>query len=385
MGGFATETQQIDEAGQKHVLRRILTPQAISILAKAGRLPIIESQEIEERSKADVFAKAAVVGQCLWFALQVIGRLFQGLSVTPLETHTAIHVGCAIIIYIVWMRKPYNLSHCVVVRGTNIDYIGALFNFHDISHKVYLEEVQKYEKDRIAYWKKRIIDSTRGTSTFRPPPARPIPKSITELLDESQQPMGYISDEKSKTLRAIAAGASEGLQLLEHNSCYDFRGDTLGRLNLVCQSSQGLSVRRVWGGWSTDVGHEPSAEKAVHALFNVLYGGLHLLPWSSFFPTHVERWLWRVSALGLVTVPLWGVLWILWWRAVRSHHRAFQFISNGDLDIVAAPLFFTILVVYTLARCYFLVEALIGLKTPAGSSVLSGQTGLLSSLCFLNI
>ncbi|KAL2838506.1 hypothetical protein BJX68DRAFT_272582 [Aspergillus pseudodeflectus] len=192
MGGFATETQQIDEAGQKHVLRRILTPQAISILAKAGRLPIIESQEIEERSKADVFAKAAVVGQCLWFALQVIGRLFQGLSVTPLETHTAIH-------------------------------------------------------------KKRIIDSTQGTTTFRPPPARPIPKSITELLDESQQPVGYISDEKSKTLPAIAADALEGLQLLEQHSCYDFRRDTLGRLNLVREGSQGLTVRRVWGGWSTDV------------------------------------------------------------------------------------------------------------------------------------
>jgi hypothetical protein len=108
------------------------------------------------------------------------------------------------------MRKLYNLSHCVVVRGTNIDYIGALFNFHDISQKIYLEEVQRYEKGRIAYWKKRIIDSTRGTTTFRPPPARPILKSITELLGEYQMPVGYISHDKSKTLRAMAADASKG-------------------------------------------------------------------------------------------------------------------------------------------------------------------------------
>ncbi|KAL3486352.1 hypothetical protein BJX62DRAFT_242048 [Aspergillus germanicus] len=223
MGGFATETQYIGESGQKRILRRNLTPQAISILAKAGHFPLIESQEIEERSKADVYAKAAVVGQCLWFAFQVIGRLFQGLSVTPLETHTAIHVGCAIIIYVVWMRKPYNLSHCVVVKGTNIDYIEALFYLHDISHRVYLEEVQRYEKDRIAYWKKRIIDFTRGTATFRPPPARPILKSITALLDGYHMPVGYISHDKSKTLHSIAADASTGLQLLERNGCYDFK------------------------------------------------------------------------------------------------------------------------------------------------------------------
>jgi hypothetical protein len=173
-------------------------------------------------------------------------------------------VGCEINIYVVWMRKPYNLSHCNNVRGTNIDYIEALYNFYDISHKVYFEEVQRYDNDLIACWKKHIIDSTRGTTTFRPPPARPILKSIADLLDEYQMPVGYISHDKSKTLHAIAADASKGLQLLERSGWYGFRGNTLGRLNIVREGSQGLTVRRVWGGWSTDVGHEPNAEKAVH-------------------------------------------------------------------------------------------------------------------------
>jgi negative regulator of replication initiation len=38
MDAFATETQYIGESGQKRILRRILTPQAISILAEAGHL-----------------------------------------------------------------------------------------------------------------------------------------------------------------------------------------------------------------------------------------------------------------------------------------------------------------------------------------------------------
>ncbi|KAL2788706.1 hypothetical protein BJX66DRAFT_339994 [Aspergillus keveii] len=39
MGGFATETQYIGEAGQKRILGRILTPQAISILLKPDTSP----------------------------------------------------------------------------------------------------------------------------------------------------------------------------------------------------------------------------------------------------------------------------------------------------------------------------------------------------------
>ncbi|KAL4882877.1 hypothetical protein BJY04DRAFT_216964 [Aspergillus karnatakaensis] len=214
MGGFATETHYIDENNQQRTIRRIVTPEGISILARIGRLPIIDGQEIEERSKADVFAKAAVVGQCLWFACQVIGRLSQDLPVTPLETHTLIHVGCAILIYVVWMRKPYNLSQCVVVRAADIECIGSLFNFHDISRKVLIDELENYEKDRIRYWKQRIVDSSRGVSSQSLPPARPMLKSITELLDEHQIPAPQCTDEKVNILRAIAADASKGLQIL---------------------------------------------------------------------------------------------------------------------------------------------------------------------------
>ncbi|KAL2843941.1 hypothetical protein BJY01DRAFT_264125 [Aspergillus pseudoustus] len=309
---------------------------------QTGNLSAIAVEEIEERSKADVFAKAAVVGQCLWFALTVIGRLFQGLPVTPLETHTVIHVGCAILIYTVWMHKPYNLSHCLVVRGPNMDCIGAQFNFHEISRKVFLEEIQMYEQDRIAYWKQRLINSTHGTSTTRSPPARPVLQPITELLHEYKNPMGYGCDEKIKkikVLHAIAADASKGLELLESLGCHDFHPAMPGDLSLLREDgSQNMTIRRVWGGWSTDVGHEPSAAKAVHALFN--------------FPTEVERWLWRASARCLVAVPFWEVLWIAWLEAVLM----------GIWIIVAVPLSFTLLVVYTLARCYFLVEAIVGLR-----------------------
>ncbi|XHG02112.1 hypothetical protein AWENTII_005474 [Aspergillus wentii] len=53
----------------KDILRRLLTPEGIAILAKAGHLPPLDLRDIEERSNADVFAKSIVVLQILWFAL----------------------------------------------------------------------------------------------------------------------------------------------------------------------------------------------------------------------------------------------------------------------------------------------------------------------------
>lgn len=74
MAGFAIATSYTDESNQQRTLRRTLLPQGISFLAGTRHLPIIDVQEIAERSKADVFAKSAVVGQCIWLTLQVLRR-----------------------------------------------------------------------------------------------------------------------------------------------------------------------------------------------------------------------------------------------------------------------------------------------------------------------
>ena len=98
MGGFSIITPYIDRNFKKNTVSRLVSAEGISILARTGYLPEINASEVEERSNADIFAKGLVLLQIIWFALQVIGRLVQGLSVTPLETHTTIHVGCTILL-----------------------------------------------------------------------------------------------------------------------------------------------------------------------------------------------------------------------------------------------------------------------------------------------
>ncbi|KAH8427939.1 uncharacterized protein LDX57_005643 [Aspergillus melleus] len=363
MGGFAMETRYQTRGGEEHTLRRLVTADGISILARIGQLPTITLSDIEERSKADIFAKSIVVGQIIWFALQVFGRLGQNLPVTPLETHTAIHVGCTILVYIIWFHKPYNLTQSVVVKGPQAQNIGALFSFHDISRDVYRQQWSRYEEERIQYWKTRVIQASRGESTFSSPPQAPISRGLRQTLQHYQlEPAPDKLSQDIEILHALAESAIQGLHYIESRGCSALENAPSSNLKFLRNSAENFAIRSVWGGWSTDIGHEPSLAKGIHVIFNVLYGGSHLAAWSSFFPSPVESWLWRGSALFLTTVPLWGLLWILWWRGVRSQRKWLYLIREGELDIVAAPFFFAILVIYTLARCYFLVEALMSLR-----------------------
>ena len=164
-------------------------------------------------------------------------------------------------------------------------------------------------------------------------------------------------------LAVLAPSALSGIKNLKKRRGFTDDSVNAQSWDFLRESSENFAVKQAWGAWSTDIGHEMSLDKAAYFLFNLLYGGGHLAAWASpAFPTPTKQWLWRISAIMLVSVPLWGTLWILWWNRVRSKRPALYLIRNGDLDIFFAPLFFTLILVYLFARCYFLVGSLISLR-----------------------
>ncbi|KAJ5528185.1 hypothetical protein N7513_012344 [Penicillium frequentans] len=370
MGGFSIITPYIDRNSKKITVSRLVSAEGISILAQTGFLPEISASEVDERSNADIFAKGLVLLQIIWFALQVIGRLAQGLSVTPLETHTIIHVGCTILLYAIWLHKPYNLTQSIQIPGEEIKDIGALFNFYDMRCAQHHKECESFRIRQIEYWKERVIMAARGNTGYAPPPQLPemipVPRLLEKYINTDLDSIRAESlcDDSTWILHAIAPSALRGLHMLESKGCTFFQQvhERAQTLDLLQERMGNFTVRNVWGSWSRDIGHEPSLDKGFHVLFNLLYGGGHLAAWNAYFPTSSERWLWRISALALTTVPAWGALWILWWMGVRSHRQMFYPIRNGDLDIIAAPMFFTVMMIYTVARCYFVVESLASLR-----------------------
>ena len=102
MGGF----QIVKEDGTLSILKK---SQLESITSSHPHILKIPVEEIEDRSKGDFIAKTVVVVQTLWFALQVINRAIQGISVTELELTTLGHTVLNIFIYWCWWQKPLNV------------------------------------------------------------------------------------------------------------------------------------------------------------------------------------------------------------------------------------------------------------------------------------
>jgi hypothetical protein len=60
-------------------------------------------------------AKGLVCVQVLWVAGQAIERKVAGFPISLLEFHTLVHVFCAIVMYMLWLRKPYDINEPTVV------------------------------------------------------------------------------------------------------------------------------------------------------------------------------------------------------------------------------------------------------------------------------
>ena len=103
MGGF----QIVKEDGTLSILEYSQLEELIT--SSHPHILKIPVEEIEDRSKGDVIAKIVVVVQTLWFALHVINRAIQGISVTELELTTLGHTVLNIFIYWCWWHKPVNV------------------------------------------------------------------------------------------------------------------------------------------------------------------------------------------------------------------------------------------------------------------------------------
>ena len=83
-----------------------VAPRGVLELAKLDKLPNIEKETITGRSKADLLTKFLVVSQILWMLLQTIARKIAGLPVTLLELNALAYIDCALLLYLIWWKKP---------------------------------------------------------------------------------------------------------------------------------------------------------------------------------------------------------------------------------------------------------------------------------------
>ncbi|PFH45210.1 hypothetical protein AMATHDRAFT_161924, partial [Amanita thiersii Skay4041] len=73
-------------------------------------IPDVTKKEIEDRSKADGFAKALVALQTTYFIIQCIHRAARHLPLTALEITTLTHTASNLAIYFFWWSKPLKVN-----------------------------------------------------------------------------------------------------------------------------------------------------------------------------------------------------------------------------------------------------------------------------------
>ena len=298
MGGF----QIVNEDGTLYILE---DSQLESITSSHPHILEIPVEEIEDKSKGDFIAKMIVVIQTLWFALQVINRVNQGLSVTALELTTLAYTVLNIFIYWCWWHKPVNVRFPLKVYPKSM-------------HRCYEGNSPRQEP-----WIAEYLTS----NSF------PLPRRLQLKLARYIQNRKPDREEPRKPDRI----------------CYIFpRRPRLTLAQYINDLADGSDSLASW-------------QAAVGIICGIVIGGtfgaIHCLAWNAHFPTHIEANLWRASAVIVTATP--GTLIPLAiatsysdeWRRARKWKNVSTWTSN-------LPLGFP----YLLARICLLVLALLSLR-----------------------
>jgi hypothetical protein len=90
----------------------ILRDEALRFVAEhePSVIPNLSALDILDKSSSSTFVKVIALLQALWFSLQCIVRMAQGLSISLLELTTFAHCIVALIIGVLWLRKPVDIS-----------------------------------------------------------------------------------------------------------------------------------------------------------------------------------------------------------------------------------------------------------------------------------
>ncbi len=352
MGGFVVESQPF--CPSSHLT---FTPGGIYELAKAGLLPRISTEVVEDKSKADAIAKLIVCVQALWFLVQSIARVKQGMQLTLLEIHTLTHIGCAFCMYLVWFQKPYSVTSPEVCTDPETVEMAALFalKYRTVSrfggdHGIdYSSAVQWSccQADEVG------IEQVRGSHRVHDVTNR---KPFVHL-ELANRAIDRLRDRGSHFNWEICQNGE-----LEFDAVYT----VFAQSNLQIEGP----LREATGSEHHQSDWFLRTELYSSLLVSTLYGGAHLGAWSYPYPTALEQWMWRASGIAMVACPcLLAALWSLMdlKKSVRGNQNPKLAKSLGLLisgvQLFPAAVWVIVGMVYPFARVFLTAESFASLRS----------------------
>ncbi|KDR70783.1 hypothetical protein GALMADRAFT_144278 [Galerina marginata CBS 339.88] len=367
MGGFMLADGDED-------ISVILTDEFYDLLSNGHiAFPDISEKEIQDRSKGNGLSKGLAILQTSWFAAQCISRKIQGLAITEIELVTVAFALLNGIMYFLWWHKPVDVECCV---------------------RIYRLRGSKPRPKRI--------------QPRRPPRGRDLPIQSITIVESPRQSMDLGSD-GLKLLEDAAARSNSGptfdgqmlpfecisnaqffLPATTRKNTQTFRLRDVGqaftfifqRLKAmrgidIDNSGEPLRTPMFFASGAINTSNVIAYDIAVSVL-STLFGLIHCLAWFFVFPSRLERFLWRSSAIVISCVPLiflirQGIVYLVRLLLDNSSPAAnrqsnLPFILLSKFMVVLWWIFVAVIPLYVVARIALLIEAFIALRDlPVGA------------------
>lgn len=284
---------------------------------------------------------------------------YQRSSFDVIELHTIIHIFCAFGMYVIWFKKPYNVNSPHVCDDPRVIELAALFalnkdgkdfgkkNTSDMKERACCQIHEIGPKQvREAHPKSSSSDVKIGPHLFL------ANRAVDLLKDKGSHFWWFLHEDGELTLETDFVVSSRS----------DFRIE--GRLEKEIQR----------GG---DRDRQDTRTFNMALLLSMLYGGAHLSAWPAHFPTAIEMWMWRSSAITLIAFPIvyppvaeflnpspgQAKLILKIFGSSRRSKQAVRGVVNG-VGFLSVLVLMVVVTVYPAARLYILAESFASLRNP---------------------
>lgn len=393
MGGLVLTTESSSTAQMPSTVPRIQSLSATflaNIVRKSPRfiddlVPNLSKVEIKDKSKANGLGKLLVCCQASWFVIQSVARVCQGVPISLLELNTVAHSLCALLIYLLWWDKPFDIGEPTLIVGGLANEFCALVSLDSLS------------RVKCQHWPGSNQSPTdRLYITLHPPRSEVDQDSISaEARRQSQQSTlqeGFVRFYAGESIRgfqykylfAIPEAQRNALHqlsplcvdlTLEQRRHFELAGKALGRWGDVQDDMEMTSRIPNWPSMNFKIPFIISV-----SLAGLIYGAIHLTAWNAPFATSSERLLWRLSGVTLVfsgpifvinitpyfLVQRWKIAVMLGWDQTREAWRLIRTLYPVR-SLIKSLLFlnnilgFLFLGLYLFCRAYLVVECFLNL------------------------
>ncbi|GAQ44603.1 hypothetical protein AtubIFM61612_007691 [Aspergillus tubingensis] len=275
----------------------------------------VSEEEINARSKSDMFMRLLAVGQTVWVVIQIISRWAYGLAVTQLEVTVVAFAFCAVGMYIVNHGKPKGVELPIL-----FEYPGSKEALVKLLGESAFPDPQgkhnKWKFYKCKYCNKEKIQSHGGT--------RNASRKSSDGNDMNHEPTNddEPTNSKSETMSRRDHEANTGVEESEAVPKVASRtviwAKSLDTFTTIIKELRDLleSCRDpgdpIGNGFIDESDYLSDSSNTLTDLWmfigSMIFGGIHLIAWDFQFPTTVEKHLWWAASLWCTACVLIGTL-----------------------------------------------------------------------------